>query len=155
MMSDINRTIQIKYEAEVQNLVKGLTKVGNVSEKEAQKIINSLEKAYRKAERDAAKAAEKQKKELEKISRQAKKTGIVITKSMKKTAAGFAIAGAAVLAFQQNIADLSNQLVDASAKTGIAVDTLAGLRLAAEGSGLSFENLEMDRDWETPPRFSS
>ena len=142
MMSDINRTIQIKYEAEVQNLVKGLTKVGNVSEKEAQKIINSLEKAYRKAERDAAKAAEKQRKELEKVSRQANKTGKALTKSMRGAAAGFAIAGAAVLTFQQNIADLSNQLVDASAKTGIAVDTLAGLRLAAEGSGLSFENLE-------------
>ncbi len=141
-MSDINRTIQIKYEAEVQNLVKGLTKVGNVSEKEAQKIINSLEKAYRKAEKDAAKAAQKQKKELEKVSRQANKTGKALSKSMKGAAAGFAIAGAAVLAFQQNIADLSNQLVDASAKTGIAVDTLAGLRLAAEGSGLSFENLE-------------
>jgi len=141
-MSDINRTIQIKYEAEVQNLVKGLTKVGNVSEKEAQKIINSLEKAYRKAEKDAAKAAQKQKKELEKVSRQANKTGKALTKSMKGAAAGFAIAGAAVLTFQQNIADLSNQLVDASAKTGIAVDTLAGLRLAAEGSGLSFENLE-------------
>ena len=141
-MSDINRTIQIKYEAEVQNLVKGLTRVGNVSEKEAQKIINSLEKAYRKAEKDAAKAAQKQRKELEKVSRQANKTGKALTKSMKGAAAGFAIAGAAVLTFQQNIADLSNQLVDASAKTGIAVDTLAGLRLAAEGSGLSFENLE-------------
>ena len=141
-MSDVNKTIQIKYEAEVQNLVKGLTKVGNVSEKEAQKIINSLEKAYRKAEKDAAKAAQKQKKELEKVSRQANKTGKALTKSMKGAAAGFAIAGAAVLTFQQNIADLSNQLVDASAKTGIAVDTLAGLRLAAEGSGLSFENLE-------------
>jgi len=142
MMSDINRTIQIKYEAEVQNLVKGLTKVGNVSEKEAQKIINSLEKAYRKAEKDAAKAAEKQRKELEKVSRQANKTGKALSKSMKGAAVGFAVAGAAVLSFQQNIADLSNQLVDASAKTGIAVDTLAGLRLAAEGSGLSFENLE-------------
>ena len=42
----------------------------------------------------------------------------------------------------QKFADLTNELVDASTKTGIAVDTLAGLRLAAEGSGLAFANLE-------------
>ena len=42
-MGDVNKTISIKYQAEVQNLVKGLTKVGNVSEKEAKKIVNSLE----------------------------------------------------------------------------------------------------------------
>jgi len=141
-MSDVNKTIQIKYQAEVQNLVQGLTKVGNVSEKEARKIVTSLEKAYRKAARDSEKAAQKQKKELEKVSRQAKKTGKAMNSSTKSMALGFATAGIAVLGFQQHIADLSNQLVDASTKTGVAVDTLAGLRLAAEGSGLSFENLE-------------
>lgn len=141
-MSDVNKTISIKYQAEVQNLVSGLTKVGNVSEKEARKIVTSLEKAYRKAARDSEKAAQKQKKELEKVSRQAKKTGRAMNSSTKSMALGFATAGIAVLGFQQHIADLSNQLVDASTKTGVAVDTLAGLRLAAEGSGLSFENLE-------------
>ena len=142
-MSDVNKTISIKYQAEVQNLVKGLTKVGNVSEKEARKIVNSLEKAYRKASKDSAIAAQKQKRDLEKVARQAKKTGKAYQLSGKSMALGFAIAGAAVLGFQQHIADLSNQLVDASTKTGVAVDTLAGLRLAAEGSGLSFENLEV------------
>ena len=142
-MSDVNKTISIKYQAEVQNLVKGLTKVGNVSEKEAKKIVNSLEKAYRKASKDSAIAAQKQKRDLEKVARQAKKTGKAYQLSGKSMALGFAVAGAAVLGFQQHIADLSNQLVDASTKTGVAVDTLAGLRLAAEGSGLSFENLEV------------
>ena len=141
-MSDVNKTIQIKYQAEVQNLVSGLTKVGNVSQKEAQKIINSLEKAYKKAAQDSEKAAKKQKDELQKVSRQAKKTARGIKESTKRMAQGFAVAGLAVFSFQQHIADLSNQLVDASAKTGVAVDTLAGLRLAAEGSGLSFETLE-------------
>lgn len=141
-MSDVNKTISIKYQAEVQNLVSGLTKVGNVSEKEARKIVTSLEKAYRKAARDSQKAAQKQKKELEKVARQAQKTGKAMNSSTKSMALGFATAGIAVLGFQQHIADLSNQLVDASTKTGVAVDTLAGLRLAAEGSGLSFENLE-------------
>ena len=53
-----------------------------------------------------------------------------------------AATGAAAVAFGQQMADLTNELVDASAKSGIAVDTLAGLRLAAEGSGLAFANLE-------------
>jgi hypothetical protein len=52
-------------------------------------------------------------------------------------------AAIAVLAFGQHIADMSNQLVDASTKTGVNVDTLHGLRLAAEGAGVSFEELEM------------
>ena len=141
-MADTSKTISIKYQAEVQNLVKGLTKVGNVSEKEANKIIKNLEKAYRKAERDSKRATEKQERDLKKVARQSKKTGSIMNASTRNIAIGFAAAGAAVFAFQQNIADASNQLVDASTKTGVAVDTLSGLRLAAEGSGLSFENLE-------------
>ena len=39
-MSDVNKTIQIQYRAEVQNLVNGLKKVGQVSEKEAKKLVN-------------------------------------------------------------------------------------------------------------------
>lgn len=141
-MGDTNKTISIQYKAEVQNLVQGLTKVGNTSEKEARKIINSLEKAYDKAARESQKSIAKQEKELKKLRRQAQKTSKAMDLSAKNMAIGFAAAGVAVLGFQQHIADLSNQLVDASTKTGVAVDTLAGLRLAAEGSGLSFENLE-------------
>ena len=50
--------------------------------------------------------------------------------------------GAGVISFQQKVADLTNELTDANTKTGIAIETLAGLRLAAEGSGLEFSNLE-------------
>ena len=142
-MSDTNKTISIQYKAEVQNLVAGLTKVGNTSEKEARRIINSLEKAYDKAARESQKSIAKQEAELERLRRQAQKTSKSMNMNTKQIAAGFAVAGVAVLGFQQHIANLSNQLVDASTKTGVAVDTLAGLRLAAEGSGLSFENLEV------------
>jgi hypothetical protein len=43
--------------------------------------------------------------------------------------------------FGQEIADLRNDITDASTRSGIAADTLQGLRLAAEGSGLSFSAL--------------
>jgi hypothetical protein len=43
--------------------------------------------------------------------------------------------------FGQEVADLRNDITDASTRSGIAADTLQGLRLAAEGSGLSFSAL--------------
>ena len=142
-MADINKTIQISYRAEVQNLVNGLKRVGNVSEKEAQKLVNDLDKAYKKASRDAERSARKQERALEKVGKAGSKAGSSITTSFSAMSAGVAAAGVAVMAFTQHIADMSNQLVDASTKTGVNVDTLNGLRLAAEGSGLAFEELEM------------
>jgi hypothetical protein len=47
-----------------------------------------------------------------------------------------------VIAFGQHLADLSNELVDASTKTGLTVENLGGLRLAAEGAGVAFAQLE-------------
>jgi hypothetical protein len=142
-MADINKTIQISYRAEVQNLVNGLKRVGNVSEKEAQKLVNDLDKAYKKASREAERSARKQERALEKVGKAGSKAGSSITTSFSAMSAGVAAAGVAVMAFTQHIADMSNQLVDASTKTGVNVDTLNGLRLAAEGSGLAFEELEM------------
>ena len=144
-MSDINKTISISYRAEVQNLVNGLKKVGQVSEKEAKKLVNDLDKAYTKAAQEAKKSGEKQERALKKVSAQAKKTGKGIKASFSNISVGIAagLAAVAVLSFGQHIADLSNQLVDASTKTGINTDTLHGLKLAAEGAGVSFEELEM------------
>ena len=66
-----------------------------------------------------------------------------------KFAKGVAVAGAAVSAMalgiaklNQQVADMVNQLVDASTKTGIAVESLSALKLAAEGSGRSFQDIE-------------
>ena len=142
-MSDVNKTIQIQYRAEVQNLVNGLKKVGNVSEKEAQKLVKELDKAYTKAARDAQKSAEKQERALKKVGKTAKGVGQGIKSSFSAIGVAAAAATVAVLAFGQHIADMSNQLVDASTKTGVNTDTLHGLRLAAEGAGVSFEELEM------------
>ena len=50
-------------------------------------------------------------------------------------------ATSAAVAFGQEIADLRNDITDASTRSGIAADTLQGLRLAAEGSGLAFSAL--------------
>ena len=142
-MSDVNKTISIQYRAEVQNLVNGLKKVGQVSEREAQKLVNDLDKAYTKAARDAEKSAAKQERALKKVGSTAKGVGKGIQASFSNISIAAGAAAIAVLAFGQHIADMSNQLVDASTKTGVNVDTLHGLRLAAEGAGVSFEELEM------------
>lgn len=65
-------------------------------------------------------------------------------------AAGLAgAATAAVVSFRsasQEVADLRNDIADASTRSGIATDTLQGLRLAAEGAGLSFSSLTSGLD---------
>ena len=143
MPSDVNKTISIQYRAEVQNLVNGLKKVGQVSEKEAKKLVSDLDKAYTKASRDAEKSALKQERALKKVSAQAKMTGKGIQASFSSIGIAAGAAAIAVLSFGQHIADMSNQLVDASTKTGVNTETLHGLRLAATGAGVSFEELEM------------
>jgi len=76
-------------------------------------------------------------------------------KSAKKAATDYAALGGKILAFglaakgammvlksfTQGLADSANQLSDTATRTGVAVDTLAGLRLAAEGSGLQMATL--------------
>ena len=141
-MADINKTIEIAYKANVQNIIQGLTKTGQVSEKEAKKIARELNKAYTKATRDAKKAAKEQERALKDVGDASKSLGKTIGKSFAGIAAAIGAASIAALAFGQHVADMSNELVDASAKTGVNVDTLNGLRLAAEGAGLSFEELQ-------------
>ena len=50
-------------------------------------------------------------------------------------------ATASIRAMTQDLADSRNELADTATRTGITAETLAGLRLAAEGSGLSLGNL--------------
>ena len=142
-MSDVNKTISIQYRAEVQNLINGLKKVGQVSEKEAQKLVNDLDKAYTKAARDAEESAAKQERALKKVGNAGKDVEKGIKASFTNISLAAGAAAFAVLSFGQHIADLSNQLVDASTKTGINTETLHGLRLAATGAGVSFEELEV------------
>jgi len=56
---------------------------------------------------------------------------------------------AAVVSFRaaaQEVADLRNDIADASTRSGIATDTLQGLRLAAEGAGLQLAALTSGLD---------
>ncbi len=91
-----------------------------------------------KAQKALGAVADKADKMGSSLQSNAKKIGA----SMVAVAGAVAAAGVAVVAFGQKIADLANEMSDASTKTGLAIDTLQGLKLAAEGSGLQFSNLE-------------
>lgn len=51
-------------------------------------------------------------------------------------------AATAVAGLVKSVVDARNALLDASTRTGVAADTLNGLKLAAEGSGLGFQAIE-------------
>ena len=91
-----------------------------------------------KALEEVGDAADELSESLEKNTASAKEfeEGLV---NMGKAAA---LVGAAVIGSTQALADYKNAINDASSRTGVAADTLAGLKLAAEGSGLAFGAVE-------------
>ena len=127
-MGDVNKTIEISYVANIGALEKALKRIPNITEKQMSKAIKEVEKDLKKFEKTSLKASKKFEKRFAGMKKQAKGAGLAI-----------AGAGTAVFMFAQKIADATNDLVDTSTKTGIATDTLQGLRIAAEGSGLAFE----------------
>ncbi|MAA65638.1 MAG: hypothetical protein CL581_12770 [Alteromonadaceae bacterium] len=131
MAADVNKSVSINYSASTEQLERALKKIPNITDKEATKAAGELDKNFKKMESSADKTSKN-------VSKKMKKIG----KSMAAVGASVAAVTGGVVLLSQRFADLTNELVDASTKTGIAVDTLAGLRLAAEGSGLAFANLE-------------
>ena len=141
-MSDVNKSVSISLKANLSQLEQGLAKLPSMTEKEARAMVRGLSKELKKSEKAAKDAARANKKQLEAMRQQAKKTKDEFRQMGKNIGLSVAAAGVAVLAFTQQIADLSNELVDSSTKTGLSVETLQGLRLAAEGAGLTFGELE-------------
>ena len=116
---------------------KGAQKGLEGAAKEADQLSKSLDKAG-----GESKGLNKDLKNTDKTSKSASKGMKTLGVGVAAAAAAMAAAATGVIKLTQHFADLTNELVDASTKTGIAVDTLAGLRLAAEGSGKSFSSLE-------------
>ena len=144
-MATKNETVEISYKANINQLVEKLKTIPNVTAAEAKKMATALDRQLKQTERAAKRASDASKKAAKSASKAAKKGTKDFDKFAKSAgmAAGMFVAmGVGVIAFGQKIADLTNELSDASTKTGITIETLAGLRLAAEGSGLEFSKLE-------------
>jgi hypothetical protein len=128
-----------------------------VFEGDATNLINAL-KQVDKSLKVVAKDADKTDKKIDKLGEASKKSGKKVStlgRDLGKLggklkggmvaagmlAAGILAAGAAVLKFSQHMADTQNQLSDMAARTGVSTKTLAGLKLAAEGSGQSLDQV--------------
>lgn len=127
-MADVNKTIEISYKANIGALERALKRIPGITEDQMKKAVNEVEKELKQATKAADKTAKSFKQKFSGMAKGAKTAGVAI-----------AGAGVAFLAFGQRAADATNDLVDTSTKTGIAADTLQGLKIAAEGSGLAFE----------------
>lgn len=134
-MADVNKSIQINFEGKTDDLQAELKRIPVVTKMAATKMASQISTAL---ERSAKKAAE--------VSTKIGKSFASAGKAAAGVGVAAAGAGLAVVAFAQHMADLNNELTDASTRSGLAIDTLAGLRLAAEGSGLGFENLQRGLD---------
>lgn len=113
------------------------------------KYVLSLEDKASPALKDGAKAADEYDRELQDVDKSQKRAEVSATAVASGVAAfGAAAVGAATAAaaLAQDVADLRNDLIDAETRSGIAAETLAGLRLAAEGSGQSFGALTSGLD---------
>ena len=83
--------------------------------------------------------------DLKKIGKNADKASVSaagLGKAFAAVGVAALAAGAAVFKIAKIVNDARNQLVDASKRTGIAASTLNGLKLAAESSGQSFQNMD-------------
>ncbi len=130
-----DKTIRLKILADVADHHAKMAALPGVTQKAAAAAAVRWERELTRAAVAAQKAQEKA----------AKGSG----KAWEASAKGLATAGAAVgglgVAFvklQDTIAASRDELLDAEARTGIYAETLNGLRLAAEGSGGSFADLE-------------
>ena len=130
----------------VEYIIKIDTKRGKIS---LQKLSGDL----KQTQRDLDKTGKKGKAAMTKLALGAKKARAAMAglkSGLTSVGISAGLAGAGMFALMKQQADYVNQLNDTATRTGIAIDTLAGLKLAAEGSGKSFESVERGLDQFIP-----
>ena len=123
--------VSFGLDVEIGDLKRELASIPGITKKEANKMARELQTQFNKAERAAKKAAKATKTSWSSVGTGAAQVGAAIT--------GAAVA---VVAFGQHMADLNNQLTDTATVSTLAVDQIAGIKLAAEGSGVAFAKVE-------------
>ena len=130
-MADVNKTIDFTLRAKTAQLEASLRKIPNITDKQARDMVKKLDKGF------------------DKVEKKAKKTARSSSQSFKKMAKGIGAAaiaigatGAAFFTLNKQIQDSINELSDLSTTSGISVDNLKALKLAARGSGIEFSVLQ-------------
>lgn len=124
-------TVDLTLKADLSDLKKQLSE--GVSKKEARKLVVELNRSI-KAQTKAAKEAKKAMLSVQTVAKKAVNTAGMIS------AAALA-GGAAFKALADDVAEVLNEITTLSAQTGLANETLGGLRLAAERTGKSLSDL--------------
>jgi hypothetical protein len=128
----------LTLKAELSSLRSELAKIPDITDAEAKKMADKLEKSFKRAEKESRKTT----KAIKKAQKQAAEESAQAWKDFgTKTAGVFLAAGTAAVALTQNVADTRNAIVDMSARTDVQTDTLEGLKLATQGAGREFEDL--------------
>lgn len=110
-----------------------LSKMPGIMDKASKESGSKLEKNLGKSFKEVGKESEKA------------SGGAKWKDTFKAIGAGGAVLGGLAVAWaglNQKVADYRNELLDSSVKTGIAAETLNGLKLAAKASGQEFSNVE-------------
>lgn len=123
--------------ADISDYQRRLAQIPGITDKQAAKAAERLERRMSKAQ--------------EKAAREAKRAAERASSSWRDSFKGItlAITPQDVMSVARSLGELTkaavdarNQLADAATRTGLTVETLSALRLAAEGSGLQFQELE-------------
>ena len=126
-MAKARESVELTFKADIGDLKKTLAEVPGISAKEAKKMAAALEKGMLRAEKAAQRAARKSKSSW--------------ADAAKGLGAAAAAAAAGIARLGQDVADTRNGIAALSTRSGVAAETIAGLKLAAEVSGQPFENL--------------
>ena len=144
-MAGPNRQISMSIIADTRRYQQELAKIPGMSDKAAAKAAQQMVRQEQKRIKEEERLRKKAAKDQEKL---AKETAVSLAATMRSTAgaiaAGFgaaAVAGKAIIAIGQDIADTRNELSDLSVETGISAETLAALRFGANAAGKDLSNL--------------
>ena len=122
------------------NVVEYILKINADKEAELKKLKSELFSTRRELDKTGRKGKTSFKKLAEGVDR-AKASISKMNSMLRGAAVGVTGLGAAVFAASKMQADYVNQLNDTSTRTGIAIKSLAGLKLAVESAGVGFETV--------------
>ena len=119
--------VSLTYTADIGDIRRKLKQIPDLTAAEVRQATSALNKATRQTQR----AAQRGRRDSQAFSTSLAAVG---------AAATGAVVGLGMMA--QSVADARNNLTDLSTRSGVARETIAGLEVAADGSGVSFSKIE-------------
>lgn len=132
----VEKSVSLRVLANIREYEKQIAKMPPAMQREARAAGRHLQREFVKSQVAAGKSAQKA---ASQTSQAWKNAGAAVLAAFSVQAMRAVARNIAMMA--QATADLRNELADTAVKSGLTAETLNGLRLAAEGSGLEFNSL--------------